>query len=147
MEHEAETRLAAATLRLGWERPYLAAALWAVRRVARPGLGTLATDARWRLYYDPAAVASWTVEETAGVVYHELANLVRDHAGRAPAAAPPWLWNLAADAEINDDLLEEGIVLPGTPVTPAARGRTGRDVLPGAAGAGAGRRARRRHRR
>ena len=86
MEHEAETRLAAATLRLHWERPYLAAALWAVQRVARPGLGTLATDARWRLYYDPATVASWSVEETAGVVYHELAHLVRDHAGRGGAA-------------------------------------------------------------
>jgi predicted metal-dependent peptidase len=122
VEHEAETRLAAATLRLHWERPYLAAALWAVQRIARPGLGTMATDARWRLYYDPDAVAAWTVEETAGVVYHELAHLVRDHAGRGAAAASPWLWNLAADAEINDDLRGEGVVLPGEPVTPATFG-------------------------
>jgi predicted metal-dependent peptidase len=114
-----ETHLAAATLRLCCDRPYLAAALWAMERVARPGLGTMAVDRRWRLYYDPATVLGWSVEALAGVLYHEVCHLLRDHAGRAGMAEDPYLWNLAADAEINDDLQEEQVLLPGSPVYPS----------------------------
>ena len=95
-------------------------------------------DQWWRLYYDPAVVAAWPVEELAGVLYHEISHLLRDHAGRMKeferAAA-----NIAADAEINDDLIAEGIRLPANPVTPEKIGQpwpSGRGILccsPGAA--------------
>jgi len=79
-------------------------------------------DQWWRLYYDPAVAALWTVEELAGVLYHEISHLLRDHAGRMKeferAAA-----NIAADAEINDDLIAEGIRLPANPVTPEKIGQ------------------------
>jgi predicted metal-dependent peptidase len=114
--------LQAARLRLVKERPYLAAAAWALQPVARPGLGTLAVDRWWRVYFDPAVAQRWTVEELAGVLYHEICHLLRDHAARMEnydhAVA-----NLATDMEINDDLLRESIKLPGTPVTPAAIGQ------------------------
>jgi predicted metal-dependent peptidase len=114
-----DTHLAAATLRLCCDRPYLAAALWAMERVARPGLSTMAVDKRWRLYYDPAAVLDWSVEALAGVLYHEVCHLIRDHAGRAGMAEDAYLWNLACDAEINDDLKEEQVLLPGSPIYPS----------------------------
>ena len=111
--------LQAARLRLVKDRPYLATAAWALQPVSRPGLGTLAVDQWWRLYFDPAVTTKWSVEELAGVLYHEVCHLLRDHASRMKdfdrAVA-----NLAADAEINDDLLAEGVRLPGAPVTPAA---------------------------
>lgn len=114
--------LQAARLRLVKSHPYLAAAAWALHPVEKPGLGTLAVDQWWRLYYDPAVAALWTVEELAGVLYHEISHMLRDHAGRMKeferAAA-----NIAADAEINDDLIAEGIRLPANPVTPEKIGQ------------------------
>jgi predicted metal-dependent peptidase len=117
---EAETQLSGAMLRVCSVRPYLATALWAMRPVPAPGLGTLAVDAEWRLFYDPETVLRWEAEELAGVVYHEVAHLLRDHAARGAGLDDPRAWNLACDAEINDDLLlERQFKLPGEPILPA----------------------------
>ncbi len=116
---DAETRLAASSLMLVRELPYLAAAVWAVRRVRTPGIGTLSVDRHWRLYYDPAAVSAWSLDELRGVLYHEICHLLREHADRAAMADDSFLWNLAADAEINDDLKKEQVRLPKYPVYPA----------------------------
>jgi len=96
-----------------------------------PGLGTIGVDRHWRLVYDPATVVTWTVPEVAGVLYHEVWHLLRDHAGRA-AGRDAQAWNLACDAEINDDLRDEmkddrrpggpAFLLPGQPVLPASFG-------------------------
>ena len=42
-----------ARTRAAEDRPYLASALWNLVPVERKGLGTMATDSSWRLYYDP----------------------------------------------------------------------------------------------
>lgn len=116
-------KLASARLGISRQRPYISAALWAVHPVERPGLGTLAVDKWWRLYYDPVAVARWSVDELSGVLYHEIWHLLRGHAERAEAIQAEHLpWNLSADAEINDDILEEGIPLPGDAITPETLG-------------------------
>jgi len=116
--------LQAARLQLAAQRPYLAAALWALVPVERPGLGTLAADRWWRLYFDPAVCSAWTVEQLAGALYHKVCHLLRAHPERAEAIpAEAAAWNLAADAEINDDLYREGVSLPGQPVTPATLGQ------------------------
>lgn len=114
-------KLAAARLAATERQPFLAAALHALSPVAAPGLGTFGVDTRWRLSIDPDVLAAWSVTEVAGVLLHEVGHVVRDHAGRAVTAGvvDPVRWNLAADAEINDDLLRDGVSLPGTPVTPA----------------------------
>jgi len=114
--------LQAARLRLVKERPYLASAAWALQPVQKPGLGTLEVDMYWRLYYDSAVTSLWTVEELAGVLYHEIAHLLRDHSSRMKDFEPR-VGNICADAEINDDLLAEGVRLPGQPVTPASIGQ------------------------
>lgn len=113
--------LQAARLRLIKERPYLASAAWALQAVPKPGLRTLAVDMYWRLYYDPGVLTQLPPEIMGGVLYHEICHLLRDHPGRMKSFNPQ-LSNLAADAEINDDLIREGVKFPGRPVTPQSIG-------------------------
>ncbi len=115
-------KLQAARLRLVKTHPYLAAAAWALIPIESPGLGSLAVDEWWRVYYDSAIIERWSVEELAGVVYHEIAHLLRNHADRM-RGFDSRLSNVAADAEINDDLLKEKVVLPDGPVTPSLLGQ------------------------
>lgn len=112
----------AARLRLVKSHPYLASAAWALQPAARPGLGTLAVDMWWRLYYDPAVTRKWKVEELSGVLYHEIMHLLRGHASRLKDFDLR-LGNICADAEINDNLIAEGITLPADPITPASIGQ------------------------
>lgn len=116
--------LAAARL-LALERmPYLATALFEVTVVPSPGLGTFAVDAAWRLYLDPVALRRWGPDQAAGVLLHEVGHLLRDHHARHDEhpRTHGFAWNLAADAEINDDLVAAGVPLPH-PVLPADLGR------------------------
>jgi hypothetical protein len=102
-------------------------ALYALTPVVDDSTPTFAVDESWRLYVNPRRLAEWPVIQTAGVLLHEVSHLIRDHAGRARAAnisgeKPRQLWNLAADAEINDDLLAAGIEMPPDRVTPRTLG-------------------------
>lgn len=116
------TRLGAARLRAADAYPYLALALFALTPVPAPGIGTFAVDDKWRLYIDPEQLLGWTVPECAGVLLHEVGHVVRDHAGRARLASvdeqTARRWNIAADAEINDDLRSDAIALPEGGVFP-----------------------------
>jgi predicted metal-dependent peptidase len=106
--------------------PYFGHALFALTPLAAPGLGTFAVDARWRLYMDPALLAgpdAWPAITAGAVALHETMHTVRDHAGRAAGLPQPHhhlAWNLATDAEINDDLVAAGAALPDGIVTPGA---------------------------
>jgi len=86
----------------------------------------MAVDRRWRLYVDPDVLRQWTVQQAGAVLIHEVNHLLRDHAGRAEVLGvgdgDAMAWNLAADAEINDDLLDLRLPLPGGPVTPGSLG-------------------------
>ncbi|AIS52670.1 von willebrand factor type A [Thermoanaerobacter kivui] len=114
-------KMQAARFRLIQERPYLASALWALQTVEKPGLGTMAVDRRWRLYYDPAVENIWSIEEIMGILYHQTLHMLRDHANRL-VNFPPDIANIAADAEINDDILAEKIKLPEETITPEKLG-------------------------
>lgn len=110
---------AARLLAVTW-MPYLATALFELTPLASRGLGSVAVDPAWRLYLDPDLLARWNPEQTAGVLLHEASHLLRDHhtrRGERPDADPT-AWNVAADAEINDDLAAAHIPLPDTPITP-----------------------------
>lgn len=108
--------------------PYFMHALFAASPVAAPGLGTFAVDRSWRLYLDPELLTGagrWDATTVGAVLAHEVGHLLRDHAARADALPHPHhhlAWNLAADAEINDDLLAGGVPLPAGVVTPAGIG-------------------------
>ncbi|MDP4127545.1 MAG: VWA-like domain-containing protein [Bacillota bacterium] len=109
--------LQAARIRLVKERPYLASAAWALQPVQKPGLRSLAVDMYWRLYYDPSVLSLWSVEVIEGALYHEICHLLRNHSERMRYFNPR-LSNIASDAEINDDLIREGVKFPAQPVTP-----------------------------
>ncbi len=124
------TRLAAARLRAAELHPFLSIALYALSPVADDSRDTFAVDGRWRLYVNPVKLAEWTVLEVAGVLLHEVGHVLRDHGGRGEVCAgfdeqALGLWNIAADAEINDDLLAAGITLPEGRVTPRLLGLPG----------------------
>jgi len=104
------------------EQPYLAVALHSLQVRWVKGLGTFGVDRWWRMYVDPARVDEWDVPQIGAVLLHEVWHLLREHHDRAERAGVTeesrLQWNLAADAEINDDLVEAGLSLPGSPVLP-----------------------------
>lgn len=108
--------------------PYFMHGLFAAAPLAWEGLGTFAVDRHWRLYMDPALLVgpqAWGPQVAGAVLLHEVGHLLRDHAGRAEALAQPCdreAWNIAGDAEINDDLLAAGVPLPEGVVTPPGIG-------------------------
>jgi predicted metal-dependent peptidase len=67
-------------------------------------------------------VAQWSVEILGSLLVHHAGHLVRDHAGRAKSLGVERKmnkdWALAADAEINDDLIGTGLRLPDDRVVP-----------------------------
>ena len=116
--------LQAARVRASYQRAYFAPALFNLIPVRTDLVAAMAVDTRWRLYYNEEWVASHSVEENAAVLIHEVSHLLREHDARKHAAAVRYerLWNTAADCEINDDLLAEGLPLPDNPPTPERYG-------------------------
>lgn len=113
----ASVRLSAGRIKATQKAPYLSTALLALTPKAREGLGTFAVDQAWHMYYDPALCLKWTTDEIAAVWLHEVNHVIRKHAERfasLTASLKPdhGTWNKAADAAINSDLKEMGVVLP-----------------------------------
>jgi len=122
---EEARRLTAARLVAIEHAPYLAHGLFSAASVAAEGLGTFAVDRGWRLYVDPATLATWGPALAGGVLVHEVSHLVRAHAERGDALGADVdhdRWNLACDCSINDDLVAAGVPLPRGAVTPAVLG-------------------------
>jgi predicted metal-dependent peptidase len=96
--------------------------------VPKPGLGTFAVDEWSRLYYDPALLKEWTLDQCAAVVLHESAHVFLNHCGRCreylgahPTDDQLEDWRMAADAVVNHvlrqskvDDLPAGAVYPET---------------------------------
>lgn len=115
-------RLLAARFRAAGDRPYLATALYSLTVVPVDGVPTMGVDRHWRCYVSPEFVAATPVDQLAAVWIHEVAHLLRDHHGRAGGLAERHdhhRLNVAQDCEINDDLLADGLPLPGGRVDPA----------------------------
>lgn len=113
--------LAAARYHACERTPYFAAAILAMQPYEVPNgtlsrAGTFGITSRGVMYYEPAALERWTVPQIAAVLIHEVSHWLRDHSGRAAALSvgpdDRERWNIAADAEINDDLLEMQLDLP-----------------------------------
>lgn len=107
--------------------PYLASAYMALTLVDAPEdsptgraikeMGTMGVDKRWRLYASPDVWDKWSVKQQAGVLYHEIWHLLRNHHTRMEtyAAERPYISNIGTDCEINDDIMAEGVDLPTFP--------------------------------
>jgi predicted metal-dependent peptidase len=116
--------LQVARVRAAHQRSYFAPALFNLVPVETDLIGSMAVDSQWRLYYNLDWITRHSVEENASLLIHEVSHLLRDHEGRKNAAGlkDHRRWNTAADCEINDDLHEEGLPLPGDPPLPGKFG-------------------------
>lgn len=130
-----ETKLVAAKMIAFERRPYFGAGFSALIPVRTPGLGTLACDQYWRMYYDPAVLEEWSVMTLAGAITHELSHLLREHFARSKKFGPTFdqmIGNIAGDLEINDDLIAEVHLQTRQPLTPMPnfrrRGKDGKHV-------------------
>jgi predicted metal-dependent peptidase len=109
-------KLSAARLMAREKMPYFTAALVSLAPMESPGLGTVGVTKGGVLLYDPAALDKWTVPQLATVLLHEVGHLIRDHHARCEACgADPSRWNIASDAELNDDLKAGGFEFPTDP--------------------------------
>ena len=109
--------------------PYFRSAIFSMVVKEMPGLKTMGVTKDGVMYWDPEAVSRWTTEEVAAVILHEVSHLLRDHCERADMMGIPVTdrvgrmgWNIAADAEINDDLEDAGVKLPGEAIMPETLG-------------------------
>ena len=121
------SKVAAARVRAASRFPYLASALFAAEVRPAPGSGTVAVDRAWHVLADPVVVDGLTVDELARLLVHLVGHLLREHAERAAASGVEGpgdraRWNLASDAEINDDLRRDDAVAAAAPTLPADLG-------------------------
>jgi len=128
VSNETLVRFQAARAWITLNRPYYTSALWGLRVVYTDTVPTAGVDQYGRLYVSPAFIDTiWTnapnetdaTAQLAAVLIHELHHVLRDHPTRRTSIdARPDLWNLAADAEINDDLQRDGLLLPSNGIFP-----------------------------
>jgi len=79
------------------------------------GLGTMGVTDDGKMVYDPNLRLVWTVKQGATALFHEAWHVLRRHGGRCEHhgikdPGERLLWNHAADAEINDDIPDDGRV-------------------------------------
>lgn len=118
--------------------PYLASAVLALEPIvvqqiegASHDLRAFPADPVWHTYLDPHALEAAGVPEIGFWLLHQTTHLLRRHPDRYPGAVIEHFgpltgrrgpdqrrWNLAGDAEINDDLYVEELTLPARAVTP-----------------------------
>lgn len=117
---EARHKLAAGRIIAMKKMPYYSKVLLGMSPNERIGLGTFAVDERWRMYYDPQKCLDWTIEEIAAVWLHEAGHVMRGHSERFKNLEghnhDARVYNCAADAAINSDLKEMGVLLPNPEV-------------------------------
>lgn len=118
-------RWAATRVWVARQAPYLASAVLALDPVVivddAADLRAFPADSSWHVYIDPAVLDAADVPEIGFWLLHQVTHLLRQHAGRFPGEDSA-RWNVAADAEINDDLRAGTVRLPALAVTPAGLG-------------------------
>jgi predicted metal-dependent peptidase len=144
LDTERRRRWAAGRVWAAHEAPYLSSALLALDPVVvdlgedrgrSVDLCAFPADHSWHVYIDPQRLAGVEVGELGFWLLHQVSHLLRDHAARYPGApvaadAGPLgsrtveqtRWNIAGDAEINDDLHTSKLELPDSAVHPAQLG-------------------------
>lgn len=124
------------------EAPYLASALLALdpvvvavdERDSPVDLRAFPTDRSWHVYIDERVLERVEVAEVGFWLLHQVTHLLREHAARYPGPPVPGAadtgalgsrtieqrrWNVAGDAEINDDLHTAKLELPKGAIHPA----------------------------
>lgn len=138
-------RWVAARLWAVHQAPYLATGLLALELVVvdqsdrepadRVDLSAFPVDPAWHVYVDPDILAVVDVPTVGFWLLHQVTHLLRHHASRVPHTRPGGdttplpgrtpedvTWNVATDAEINDDLVAGLVQAPESAVRPSALG-------------------------
>ncbi|MFG1976034.1 VWA-like domain-containing protein [Nonomuraea fuscirosea] len=101
--------------------PYLSGALLALDPIVAPDeIRHFPVDTAWHVYVGAKELERRSVPEVGFWLIHQTGHLLREHARRYPGTNERLErrhWNLAADAEINDDLTD--LPLPPDAITPA----------------------------
>jgi predicted metal-dependent peptidase len=133
---KAELRLPVARLKASEAMPYFAGGVNDLVPHPIPGSGRIGVTREGVLLYDPELLGQWTALEAGTVLLHEYGHVFSRHAERFDALVKRGvaqrtqedhdLFNVAADAEINDNLFDAGLPLPSInecpPVTPKSQG-------------------------
>lgn len=96
--------------RLVLRHPFYASIVMSGPVIAKPEVGTAATDGT-SIYYAPDFFAALNTDEAAFVLAHEAEHIVRLHSFRR-GHRDPRTWNIAADHVINNDLKDAGFHIP-----------------------------------
>lgn len=119
-----EVKLATGRMWAASKAPYLTVAMHNLipYRLDDEKFDTFGVTERGVMYWSPKAVERWSIEEIGTVILHEVSHYLRDHADRARNLnAIPIVFNIAADMEINDDLVAMGLVLPEGAILPSLK--------------------------
>ena len=113
--------------------PYMASMIFSLRPLNYDGVESFAVDAQHRMYINFDNVADWSVQLCAEALLHECGHLYGDHSERAKAHQvkdeQQTDWNLAGDAEIDDDLVQAGCSeLAAICITPKSLGMPDNDL-------------------
>ncbi|HUX15339.1 MAG TPA: VWA-like domain-containing protein, partial [Phycisphaerae bacterium] len=121
--------------------PYMGAGLYNLSLVETDKVPLMGVDRRWRCYWNRSAIATWSIAQIGTVLFHELSHCLKEHHQRAadlgvgkgnPLNAAE-IWNCAADADINDDLVAvASLDFPVVPCLPEnlVKGEPYEDGLP-----------------
>lgn len=121
-----ERAFVAASRRMPYWSVELAALTPLLVTVPDPSFAACVSD-KWVVILNEDVAGKWKHEELATVLLHELLHLWQQHGARAKALGivgqeSARNWNIACDAEINDDLRDAGCKFPGEPVFPETIG-------------------------
>ncbi len=135
------------------QAPYLATAVFSLQPIVLepncdeetselipdPSFRAFPADTQWHIHLDPGTALTTPIPEIGWWLLHHIGHLVRHHAARSPVVAMSGnahvtgdqtdlelarLWNLAADAEVNDDLATLGLPEPPGVISPQSLGLT-----------------------
>lgn len=112
----AKANITAATARLMMRYGFFAGPLLRKRAIEREDLPTLATDGK-DLFYNPAYVATLSVQETMSALVHEVCHDVLLH-GQRQGHRKQQPWNVACDKCCNAVVHEMGLPVPPSWIQP-----------------------------
>ena len=107
MDDALAASVSGAILRIRSRSPFFATLMMFAQVVARPGLGTAATDGR-RILLDPAFVARLPRGGLEAVLLHETLHCALCHVGRRKQRDAT-RWNIAADIVVNGMIAAQGL--------------------------------------
>jgi predicted metal-dependent peptidase len=125
-------RLSAARCKAYEHMPYFRNGIQSLVPRMAPGMGTLGVTQGNILFFDPEVLGQWTAVEAGWVLVHEYLHRFFQHAERwdrllasgVATESDRDTWGDACEAEINDNIIEAGGVLPklngSDPVTPGS---------------------------